>query len=931
MSKTLPKLLNTGKKESNDETWKTLWHDFTILNKEQAELSDIMTRTLQLASTKLKCLQDLKIVNIMDRCIRLESKTATFCEACSCKHKKPFAALLYLGFDINNVYFMCLRNFERKRHHVGCIENDQKRAGILKCAYYDDTYDAMILSMKSFEDLAELNGYQMETLDFEDIASGDMPVETIHQNYDRAIGNIEWKNNVDRKIVKIVSNGKYCQTYPRGFGTYLIHRNMGDGKTHQNNLLIADLLRHEKQEDGTIRCGMTGITPRVALCLDTIKRQMEVNIVARSYFEFLGKDQQFCELIKELNEYRGLLNIAMHQDEKDEDDDMDDIMDFEVLGDIRSKIEEVEAKIREHKDNLKYRENVIWEQESLYRSTFGCPQVLLIDEWISNINQFDSPTHREHIDQNREIFEELIRNTEVVIFSDANMRPKVMLSLLEWRKGHKGGDICYITTTRKIADDDDKKCNYFELQDVDHGKAMIKSKLGDNKRVAIFAFERSLCDDLNGLLSKEFPAKKIGLYTGQTSNKRELMDVNKYWGKLDILIVNSVAGSGVDFNRRHFDVKFVFGPSNTRISLNSLNQLKERVRYVNDKEVYYHVKKSNPAKMCGRNPLTEAGVKKEFIRAIKGHNKIKSVVYNLMTMKLDVMKKRRHPFFDETNLWFGFSVQTQLEVNMFQCFGKRMFEDHVLKDGHELIRIKEKGNIPITPEQAKKLKLEQKAINEEKKKKMILLFDQASEDPIDIKISQFNIYNSVAEPIDYVTVNKAHNNELVKKSVKLTGEQHLNMNLQMEWIQNYLQEINSTVNIECIRDYDNRLRDTNADKLKVFLQFKAIMGLLDSISEKTLPLDLTDWFNEYSSALLPLVPSIRKTLRVTAGKMDNPENFLGLVNGTLRKWSGSKFKRDHVRKEDKIKSEKLGRRCKKRYTLLTLSPEMKEWQTYLTC
>ena len=69
----------------------------------------------------------------------------------------------------------------------------------------------------------------------------------------------------------------------------------------------------------------------------------------------------------------------------------------------------------------------------------------------------------------------------------------------------------------------------------------------------------------------------------------------------------------------------------------------------------------------------------------------------------------------------------------------------------------------------------------------MLLFEKKPEDIVNITVTEMKIWIDIVDDNDYVVVSKAENMALLRKNVKLTPRQHLDMTIGMAWKLNVLE------------------------------------------------------------------------------------------------------------------------------------------------
>ena len=206
--------------------------------------------------------------------------------------------------------------------------------------------------------------------------------------------------------------------------------------------------------------------------------------------------------------------------------------------------------------------------------------LIVIDEIVSLLNQFSSPTMK---GKAREIYEYLCAlmsncDTRVILMdADYNNRshnfingifPEDKINVLE-NTYNKNTKTIRITKYRTV----------FEKDILEH--------LKNNKRIVICSMSSKEACYYNDKIKADFPDKKVYLYHGlsdDTYKREHFKNVEKFWRESDIIIYTSVIEGGVDFNMEHFDKIYVVLLEET-CSQRSVYQMINRVRKTTDDEI----------------------------------------------------------------------------------------------------------------------------------------------------------------------------------------------------------------------------------------------------------------------------------------------------------------------------------------------------------
>lgn len=210
---------------------------------------------------------------------------------------------------------------------------------------------------------------------------------------------------------------------------------------------------------------------------------------------------------------------------------------------------------------------------------------VVIDECESVLNDLTSPIIKER-KKCYDRFEKLL-NSKYTLFMDAFITKRT-LGLAEYQESTYNKKALYI------------KNNYipykFETIRLDGYKQLfnkVAHSLLNGKKCYVFNTKKngsSTCPDgannLYKTLIKKFPDKKILLYTGDTTNKKDLKEVNKVWDDVDCIITTSTITVGVNFTKKHFDELFCYA---TPLTCNQRDIIQGlfRARHINDNKFYF--------------------------------------------------------------------------------------------------------------------------------------------------------------------------------------------------------------------------------------------------------------------------------------------------------------------------------------------------------
>jgi hypothetical protein len=118
----------------------------------------------------------------------------------------------------------------------------------------------------------------------------------------------------------------------------------------------------------------------------------------------------------------------------------------------------------------------------------------------------------------------------------------------------------------------------------------IKEDIKQNKNIVIICLSKDKMDFIYEELIKQNEQLKILRYSSMTDDdqKTQLIDVNNYWNRYQVILYTSVIESGVDFNINYFHRMYCFISPNT-CSPRAFLQMVGRIRQIEDNNirVYY--------------------------------------------------------------------------------------------------------------------------------------------------------------------------------------------------------------------------------------------------------------------------------------------------------------------------------------------------------
>ena len=204
---------------------------------------------------------------------------------------------------------------------------------------------------------------------------------------------------------------------------------------------------------------------------------------------------------------------------------------------------------------------------------------LIIDEIVSVLNQFSSPTFKGKSKEIFEYLEKLIKRANKVVALDADYCNRSHNFL----KNIVGDKIAVIEN--KFVTNDRTLCF---TKNRDKFNKTINEHLQSDKKIVIVAMASSEAEYYNSIITTKYPSKKVQIYIGDTDDKiktEHFKNVTQFWENADVVIFSSTIEAGVDFNKEHFDKIFCILQSDVSCSQRSLLQMLYRVRQIRDKQI----------------------------------------------------------------------------------------------------------------------------------------------------------------------------------------------------------------------------------------------------------------------------------------------------------------------------------------------------------
>ena len=261
-----------------------------------------------------------------------------------------------------------------------------------------------------------------------------------------------------------------------------------------------------------------------------------------------------------------------------------------LLGDLDNYGFKLYSDISAHLINEK---RIICQADSIHRLNLDSYDYVFVDESESFLRYITCEhfKNNQKSARNRDLFEIKINDAKKIIVMDADLSDKSLIYfksiLSEYNKNFGNEDIFIMINEYKYYQD--YEVSYMEYYTWIN---LIKSKISENKRLVIPMSSNERAKDLNIIITKEYPNKKVLLINKDTSNNnkiKQLINVNSTWIQYDIIIYTPTVCMGISFDvENHFDYIFAYGCHYSLCSLEFL-QMMHRVRHPINKQIYLSI------------------------------------------------------------------------------------------------------------------------------------------------------------------------------------------------------------------------------------------------------------------------------------------------------------------------------------------------------
>jgi len=200
---------------------------------------------------------------------------------------------------------------------------------------------------------------------------------------------------------------------------------------------------------------------------------------------------------------------------------------------------------------------LIVQVESLHRLRLGAyPEpvdLLVLDEAESVLAQFDSGLHR-HFNAAFAMLKWMLRTARHVVCMDANLGDRAYQALTRLRPDNPPH--FHWNRYQRAAGD-----TFRFTADQGVWLSRLYAALREGQHVVAPTNSLAEARALEAGLRREFPAKKVALYSSETpasEKTRDFSDVHTYWSGLDVLIFTPTCSAGVSYELAHYDSLFAF-------------------------------------------------------------------------------------------------------------------------------------------------------------------------------------------------------------------------------------------------------------------------------------------------------------------------------------------------------------------------------------
>ena len=416
---------------------------------------------------------------------------------------------------------------------------------------------------------------------------------------------------------------------------------------------------------------------------------------------------------------------------------------------------------------------------------------------------------------------------------------------------------------------------------------LMFEKLDEDKKIVLVSMTETDAIKYSIEFKKKYPSKRIGVYTGKTSDsiKKQLEKVNEEWILCDIVIYTPTIEAGVNFDIIHFDN--IFGIiADGSCSQRAYFQMLARVRKISDLEIV--ILNSTGMKLNNCIPWYYDEVKCALIenQNINMTRKYENVGDNIKTvMKID--------FFDE--LFIHNKVE---ELNKCKYIFLYLFDKIARKKGFKIKYI-EKSDV----------------INTEKKE-ISFMITKILETP---DISE-NIYQNLLKKQHKNNADEDEKYQIEKHHFKkVLGVEKLNKEIMLSYYRktgviNNFASLIDIKNLKLLNDPSDLFKIRKIDIIKNLLKEFGYSSVMDTskliekdvLVQKINNLIETNNFFDYGKDRDFLFPSIKQKLNENSNKDKDEKNTFKIIlcymNSIFRNY-GFKLCLERIRDRSKSKNK----------------------------
>jgi hypothetical protein len=223
---------------------------------------------------------------------------------------------------------------------------------------------------------------------------------------------------------------------------------------------------------------------------------------------------------------------------------------------------------------------LVIQADSIWRLGKQCPDILVLDESESIIEQFSAKTFAQH-NRCASVFQRLLKKADECFVMDACMKERTV-NIVERYRGTTDSHLIYNKYKNMSAS------KFLLTGNKEEQDKLLVDKIKAGAKVIISTDTKETADFLRVLLAQHTSPSNILTLTSDTpvDQKKEIFeDVNAQWSKYQVVIYTPVCTAGISFTRAHFDYHFGYYTGNSS-NVWSWIQQDARAREIISKEHY---------------------------------------------------------------------------------------------------------------------------------------------------------------------------------------------------------------------------------------------------------------------------------------------------------------------------------------------------------